>query len=58
MGGASFPPSLSAAFSCVVSFSGKVFLSSKKKNLNFPYAGDNLHSIYLALGLISNLEVI
>ena len=32
--------------------------SSPKQNLNLPYAGNYLHSIYIVLGIISNLEMI
>ena len=32
--------------------------SSKKQNLNLPRSGNYLHSIYIALGIISNLEMI
>ena len=58
LGDASFPQSLSAALSCVVSFSCRVFLRSKKKTLNFPCTGNYLHSIYIIFSFISNLKVI
>ena len=31
--------------------------SSKKQNLNLPHAGNYLHSIYIILGIICNLEL-
>ena len=36
----------------------KYFLSSKKQKLNLSLAWNHLYSIYLALGIISNLEII
>ena len=32
--------------------------SSKKQNLNFQYTGNYLHSTYIVLGMINNLEMI
>ena len=32
--------------------------SSKKQNLNLPHISNYLHSIYIVLGIISNLEMI
>ena len=32
--------------------------SSKKQNLNLPPAGNNSHSIYIALDVTNNLEMI
>ena len=32
--------------------------SSKEQNLNLPHASNYLHSIYIVLGIISNLEMI
>jgi len=36
---------------------GKVPESSKKQNLNLPQAGNYLHSIYIALDIVSNPEM-
>ena len=30
---------------------------SKKQNLNLPCTGNSLHSMYIVLGIISNLEI-
>ena len=32
--------------------------SSKKQNLNLPHASNYLHSIYIVIGIISNVEMI
>ena len=36
----------------------KMAESSKKQNLNLPHASNYLHSIYIVLGIISNIEMI
>ena len=36
----------------------KIPESSKKQKLNLLHASNNLHSIYIELGIISNLEMI
>lgn len=35
----------------------KITETSKKQNLNLPHTGNNLHSTYIVLSIISNLEV-
>ena len=36
----------------------KIQKVTKKPNLNLPHAGNYLHSIYIMLGMLSNLEMI
>ena len=36
----------------------KIPEGSKKQNLNLPCSGSYLHSIYIVVGIISNLEMI
>ena len=38
-------------------FGNKIPESSKQQNLNLPCAGNHLHSIYIVLGIISNLKM-
>ena len=39
-------------------YSPKIPENSKKQNLNLPCTGNYLHSIYIVLGIVSNLDMI
>ena len=55
---ADFTPGIQPNLDQKYSKKKKIQKVPKKQNLNFPRAGNYLYSVYIVLGIVSNLEMI